>query len=163
MSGPSARVEGRARHRAAATILALRAAAAIALMAIASLALALHPKDFQSAEEELRYQELARELRCVMCQNQSLADSPAGVADDLRYQLLALIREGRSDAEIKDWFQQRYGDFILYRPEVTPVTWALWFGPLLLLAIGAGAIVVTVRRQRSAASAISSTDDRQEQ
>ena len=141
---------------------ALRQALVALLLLAAPLALALHPKDFQSAEEEARYRDLARELRCVMCQNQSLADSPAGVADDLRYQVLALMREGRSDAEIKDWFQQRYGDFILYRPEVTPVTWALWFGPIVLLALGAGAIVVLVRRQRAAAAALPSNDDRQE-
>lgn len=140
----------------------VRLALAALLLVVAPLALALHPKDFQSPEEEARYQGLARELRCVMCQNQSLHDSPAGVADDMRYQVLALIREGRSDAEIKDWFQARYGDFILYRPEVTPVTWALWFGPILLLAIGAGMVVAVVRRQRVAAAALSPNDDRQE-
>uniref|UniRef100_UPI002FE04EC0 cytochrome c-type biogenesis protein n=1 Tax=Silanimonas lenta TaxID=265429 RepID=UPI002FE04EC0 len=114
------------------------------------------------AEEEARYRAIARELRCVMCQNQSLSDSPAGVADDMRQQVLVLIREGKSDAEIKAWFQARYGDFILYRPQVKPVTWALWFGPALLLLAGAGVLVAIVRRQRAAAPAQPPPDDSQE-
>ena len=130
--------------------------------ALAGAASALHPKDFQSPEEELRYRALAKELRCVMCQNQSLADSPAGVADDMRQQVLELIREGKSDAEITAFFQARYGDFILYRPEVKPVTWALWFGPLVLLLAGAGVLVAIVRRSRPASPADAIPDDRQE-
>lgn len=140
----------------------LRTAFAILLLAFAGLASALHPKDFQTPEEEARYRALARELRCVMCQNQSLADSPAGVADDMRHQVLALIREGKTDGEIKDWFLARYGDFILYRPEVKPVTWALWFGPFVLLLVGAGVIVAVVRRQQAPAAADAPADDRQE-
>ena len=129
---------------------------------VAGPSLALHPKDFQSPEEEARYREIARELRCVMCQNQSLADSPAGVADDMRHQVLALIREGKTDAEISAFFQARYGDFILYRPEVTPVTWALWFGPIALLIAGAVALVVVVRRHGKGAPAAPPAEDRQE-
>ena len=96
------------------------------LLLLASPLWALHPKDFQNPEEEQRYRALAKELRCVMCQNQSLADSPAGVADDMRQQVLQQVRAGRSDAEIRDWFVARYGEFILYRPRIEPVTWALW-------------------------------------
>lgn len=135
---------------------------AVLLLAFAAGAYALHPKDFRDAEEEARYRAIARELRCVMCQNQSLSDSPAGVADDMRQQVLVLIREGKSDAEIKTWFQARYGDFILYRPQVKPVTWALWFGPALLLLAGAGVLVAIVRRQRAAAPAQPPPDDSQE-
>ena len=133
----------------------------LALLLAGSVA-ALHPKDFQSPEEEARYRALAKELRCVMCQNQSLADSPAGVADDMRRQVLALIREGKNDAEITAFFQARYGDFILYRPQVKPVTWALWFGPALLLLVGAGVVVSIVRRQQPTAPAEPATEDRQE-
>ncbi|MGL6290610.1 MAG: cytochrome c-type biogenesis protein [Silanimonas sp.] len=140
----------------------LRALLAATLLLFASLAAALHPKDFQSPEEEARYRALAKELRCVMCQNQSLADSPAGVADDMRRQVLTLIREGKTDAEITAFFQARYGDFILYRPEVKPVTWALWFGPLLLLIVGAGVVVTIVRRQQPNAPATPPAEDRQE-
>ncbi len=142
--------------------IALRAVLAALLLGVAASAMALHPKDFQSPEEEARYRALAHELRCVMCQNQSLADSPAGVADDMRAQVLVLVREGRSDDEVKAWFQARYGDFVLYRPEVTPVTWALWFGPFLLLLVGAAIVVVVVRRQQAQAPAVPPAEDRQE-
>ena len=140
----------------------IRTLLAACLLLFAGLAAALHPKDFQSPEEEARYRALAKELRCVMCQNQSLADSPAGVADDMRLQVLTLIREGKSDAEITAFFQARYGDFILYRPEVKPVTWALWFGPALLLLVGAGVVVSVVRRQQKNAPATPPAEDRQE-
>jgi cytochrome c-type biogenesis protein CcmH len=149
-----------ARLRAPAS--AWRALLGTLLLALAAGVSALHPKDFRDAEEEARYRAIARELRCVMCQNQSLSDSPAGVADDMRQQVLVLIREGKSDAEIKAWFQARYGDFILYRPEVKPVTWALWFGPALLLLAGAGLLVAIVRRQRATAPAQPPAEDSQE-
>ena len=141
---------------------ALRHALLALALLLAGTVAALHPKDFQSPEEEARYRAVAKELRCVMCQNQSLADSPAGVADDMRRQVLALIREGKSDAEITAFFQARYGDFILYRPEVKPVTWALWFGPALLLLVGAGVVVSIVRRQKGHVPAAPPADDRQD-
>lgn len=134
---------------------------ALALLLAGTVA-ALHPKDFQSPEEEARYRAIAKELRCVMCQNQSLADSPAGVADDMRRQVLTLIREGKNDAEITAFFQARYGDFILYRPQVTPVTWALWFGPAVLLLVGAGVVVSIVRRQKATAPTTPPSEERQD-
>ncbi len=139
-----------------------KAALALLLLVFAGLSMALHPKEFQSPEEEERYRVLAREIRCVMCQNESLDDSPAGVADDLRYQLLARVREGKSDAEIKEWFRARYGDFVLYRPKLTPVTWALWFGPFVLLLIGTAVLITVVRRQQRQAPATPPAADRQE-
>jgi cytochrome c-type biogenesis protein CcmH len=156
MSAMPARVTRRSRKAAWHGVLAAT------LLLFAGLAAALHPKDFQGPEEEARYRAIAKELRCVMCQNQSLADSPAGVADDMRRQVLALIREGKTDAEITAFFQARYGDFILYRPEVKPVTWALWFGPALLLLLGAGVLVSIVRRQKTVAPAAPPAEDRQE-
>jgi len=137
-------------------------ALALALLAFAGSVMALHPKDFTSPEEEQRFQTLAKELRCVMCQNEPLSDSPAGVADAMRYELLDLIREGKSDAEITEHFRARYGDFILYRPRMTPVTWILWFGPALLLAGGILAVVIAVRRQSRGAPAATPNEDRQE-
>ena len=95
------------------------------------------PLRFESALEETRFHALTAELRCVMCQNQSLADSDAQIAVDLRREILQLIRDGRSDSEIRDFLVQRYGEFVLYRPAVSPATWLLWFGPLLVLAGGA--------------------------
>lgn len=106
------------------------------------------PLRFENELEETRFRALTDELRCVMCQNQSLADSDAQIAIDLRREILQLIREGRSDTEIREFLVQRYGDFVLYRPSVSPATWLLWFGPALLLAVG-GLVVWRVARVRS--------------
>jgi cytochrome c-type biogenesis protein CcmH len=96
---------------------------------------------------EARLVVIADELRCLVCQNESLASSHAELAEDLRREVRGLIREGKSDAEVKRFLVDRYGDFVLYRPEVKPLTWALWFGPFALLVL---ALVVLGRylRQR---------------
>jgi cytochrome c-type biogenesis protein CcmH len=94
---------------------------------------------------EARLVSIADELRCLVCQNESLASSHAELAEDLRREVRGLIREGKSDAEIKRFLVDRYGDFVLYRPEVKPLTWALWFGPFALLAL---ALVVLMRYLR---------------
>ena len=91
---------------------------------------------------EQRLVEIAAEMRCLVCQNESLAGSRADLALDLRREIGNLIRAGKTDAEIVDFMVARYGDFVLYRPPVKPLTWALWFGPFLLLL---GAIVFLVR------------------
>ena len=109
------------------------------------------PLRFHDPAEEARFHALTSELRCVMCQNQSLADSNALIALNLRREVLALMRQGRSDDEIKDFLVQRYGEFVLYRPRVEARTWLLWLGPGLLLAGGAVALVLAVRRRRPAA------------
>lgn len=108
------------------------------------------PLRFRDVAEEQRFHDLVAELRCVMCQNQSLADSNAQIAVDLRREVLALMREGRSDQEVRDFLVARYGEFVLYRPMVTAKTWLLWFGPLLF-ALGGGLVVWRLlRRNRSA-------------
>ncbi|MEN8718834.1 MAG: cytochrome c-type biogenesis protein [Oceanococcaceae bacterium] len=94
-----------------------------------------------------RMRDLEKELRCLVCQNQSLADSAAPLAQDLRSELKRLLREGKSDDEIRAWMVERYGDFVLYRPPFKPMTWALWLGPFVLLGIGAGVIVHLTRRR----------------
>ncbi len=98
---------------------------------------------------EARLVAIADELRCLVCQNESLASSHAELAEDLRREVRGLIREGKSDAEVKRFLVDRYGDFVLYRPEVKPLTWALWFGPFALLVL---ALIVLGRylRQRRA-------------
>jgi len=94
-----------------------------------------------------RYRDLAEELRCLVCQNQSLIDSPAGLAGDLRHELETMILARRSDAEIKQFMVDRYGDFVLFRPPMRGSTWALWIGPFILLV---GGLLVWFRlRQRS--------------
>ena len=108
------------------------------------------PPVFRDGFEEARFRQLTHELRCVMCQNQSLADSNAEIAVDLRREVLDLMREGRSDPEVRDFLVARYGEFVLYRPRVSGTTWLLWFGPLLF-ALGGGAVVWRLlRRGRNA-------------
>ena len=108
---------------------------------------------YRDDAEERRFRALTEELRCVMCQNQSLADSNAPIAHDLRLEILRLMRAGKSDAEIKQYLVERYTDFVLYRPEVKPMTWLLWFGPGLLVLGGAAVIAVIVRRRSRDAAA----------
>jgi cytochrome c-type biogenesis protein CcmH len=105
------------------------------------------PLQFQDAAEEARFHALASELRCVMCQNQSLADSNALIALSLRHEVLELMRKGQSDAQIKAFLVARYGEFVLYKPRVEPTTWLLWLGPLALLLAGAGVVAVIVRKR----------------
>jgi cytochrome c-type biogenesis protein CcmH len=107
------------------------------------------PIVYRDAKEEARFHALASSLRCVMCQNESLADSQAMIAHDLRREILAMMRDGKSDAQIRDFLVTRYGEFVLYQPRVEPATWPLWFGPLALFACG-GATVAFVVRRRSA-------------
>lgn len=118
------------------------------------------PLQFQNSAEERRFHALAAELRCVMCQNQSLADSNAMIARDLRVEVLELMRDGMSDAQIKTHLVQRYGDFVLYKPRVESKTWLLWFGPALLLLAG-GFLVYRIVRSRSSGRAVPG-DDAQE-
>ena len=116
--------------------------------AFAQVATNSAPLQFRTPAEEQRFHALAAELRCVMCQNQSLADSNAQIAHDLRAEVLALMREGRSDAEVKQFLVRRYGEFVLYRPQVEAGTWLLWFGPLLLF-LGGGVLVWRIVRGRA--------------
>jgi len=119
------------------------------------------PLQFHDAREEARFHALVNELRCVMCQNQSLADSNAQIAYDLRREVLALMREGRSDAEIKEFLVARYGEFVLYRPRVERTTWLLWLGPGLLL-LGGGFVLARIVRKRATARGPVSDDSDQE-
>ncbi len=98
---------------------------------------------------EQRLVNIAGELRCLVCQNESLAGSQADLAKDLRREVRGLIKEGKTDEEVKDFLVSRYGDFVLYRPQVKPETYLLWAGPFILLIVG---IVVLIRylRRRSA-------------
>ena len=114
---------------------------------------ALEPVDYRSDAEEQRFRALAAELRCVMCQNQSIADSNAPIAHDLRTEVLRLMREGQSDAQIKQYLVERYTDFVLYEPPMKKSTWLLWAGPFLMLLLGAGAVVLVIRRKNAAPAA----------
>ena len=109
------------------------------------------PLQFRDAAEETRFHDLAAELRCVMCQNQSLADSNALIALELRREVLDLIRAGKSDAQVKDHLVQRYGECVLYKPRVEGRTWLLWLGPALILLAGSALVVALVRRKSAQA------------
>ena len=108
---------------------------------------------------EARLVDISQELRCMVCQNESLASSHAELADDLRNEVRELIRTGKSDQEIKDFLVARYGDFVLYRPEVKPLTWVLWFGPFVLLVIAAIFLGVYLRQRGALAAPAAITDD----
>ena len=97
---------------------------------------------------EERLKRLEGDLRCLVCQNQTLADSNAPLAEDLRREVRTLALAGKSDDEIRAFLVARYGDFVLYRPPVKGTTWLLWFGPFALLLGGAGIWYAVVRRRR---------------
>ena len=122
----------------------------ILLLLATQLAFAIDPLPFKDRAEEQRFQQLVAELRCLVCQNQNLADSDAGLARDLRNETFEMMRAGKSDGEIRDFLVQRYGDFVLYRPPMKPTTWLLWFGPLAVIAIG-GVVLVSIARRRARA------------
>ncbi|MGE6332111.1 cytochrome c-type biogenesis protein [Stenotrophomonas sp. NPDC077659] len=105
------------------------------------------PLAFRDAAEEARFHDLAAQLRCVQCQNQSLADSNAQIAQDLRREVLQLMQQGLDDAQIKQFLVARYGEFVLYQPPLQPGTWLLWGGPLLLLGAGGVVVLAVVRRR----------------
>jgi cytochrome c-type biogenesis protein CcmH len=98
---------------------------------------------------EARLKTLSEELRCLVCQNQTLADSTAPLAEDLRREVRELAQQGKSDAEIKQYLVARYGDFVLYKPPVKPTTWLLWFGPFAFLLGGALVWFIVLRRRGS--------------
>ncbi|MBS0566496.1 MAG: cytochrome c-type biogenesis protein CcmH [Proteobacteria bacterium] len=127
------------------------AAALLSLGLVAATAYAIDPLPFKDRAEEVRFQQLTRQLRCLVCQNQDLADSDADLARDLRKQVFDLMREGKTDAEIKQFLVARYNDFVLYDPPLKPGTWLLWFTPFALVAIGALALLRILRRRARAA------------
>jgi len=97
---------------------------------------------------EARMTRIAAELRCLVCQNQTIADSQAGLAVDLRNQVREMIRRGDTDQQIIDYMTARYGDFVLYRPPLKSSTALLWFGPMLMLGIGGAGLVLVIRRRQ---------------
>ena len=103
--------------------------------------------EFQDEVTKIRFQALSKELRCPKCQNQNLADSNSTVASALRLDLYNLLIQGKSDTEIVDLMVGRYGEFVLYRPRVSSVTYILWFGPALLILIGIIVVIVILRKK----------------
>ena len=128
-----------------------RIALAIALLFVGlHAAYAIDPLPFKDRAEEVRFQNLTRQLRCLVCQNQDLADSDADLAKDLRRQVFEMMQSGKSDDQIKQYMVSLYNDFVLYDPPLHAGTWLLWFGPFVLLALGAF-VVLRILRQRTRA------------
>ncbi len=120
--------------------------------------------EFDSPQHEQRYKKLIAELRCLVCQNQNLADSNAELAQDLRSITYNMIHDGSEDDEIVDFMVARYGDFVLYRPPFKTTTLLLWIGPFIILLIGVlSAVFVIRRRKRQTAPAVDSTQLKQAQ
>ena len=108
---------------------------------------------------EARMTRIASELRCLVCQNQTIADSNADLAQDLRRQVREMLSKGDDDAKIIQYMTDRYGDFVLYRPPVKATTLLLWFGPALMLLLGFGALALVMRRRARTAAAQFEPDD----
>jgi cytochrome c-type biogenesis protein CcmH len=138
----------------------------VLLLAALACTLALAKEAAPLADDpvvEQRLIAISEEMRCLVCQNESLAGSRAELAQDLRRELRELIRAGKTDAEIKEFMVSRYGDFVLYRPPVKPTTWLLWAGPFVLMIGGVIALLVYLRRRGQAVAggdAALSDDDR---
>jgi cytochrome c-type biogenesis protein CcmH len=98
---------------------------------------------------EQRLINISEEMRCLVCQNESLAGSRSDLANDLRREIRTLIKEGKSDEQIRNFMVERYGDFVLYRPPVKPITWLLWIGPFIILLVGIGFLLSYLRRRNA--------------
>ena len=129
---------GRIQAAVAAALLALMAAAATAVDTEAPL---------QTAEQQSLYRKLLEEVRCMVCQNQNLADSDAPLAKDMRRELRRMVEGGASEADVKQFLLDRYGDFALYRPRLAPNTLLLWTGPGVIVILALGAIALVIRRR----------------
>jgi len=108
---------------------------------------------------EQRLVSISEEMRCLVCQNESLSGSRSELAQDLRREIRDLIKQGKTDAEIRTFMVDRYGDFILYRPPVKPTTWLLWIGPFVLMFAGIVALLMYLRRRNTQVATTSLSDD----
>ncbi|HET7130925.1 MAG TPA: cytochrome c-type biogenesis protein [Gammaproteobacteria bacterium] len=127
----------------------MRAVLLLAMLLIAGIAASDDDAALDDPALNQRYWALIREIRCPLCKNESIAESGAPIAADLRREVKRQLAEGATDAQIKQFLVERYGDFILYRPRFEPETWALWLGPFVFLALG-GVVFWRVLRVRRA-------------
>ena len=119
--------------------------------------------EFKDEVTKIRFNALTKELRCPKCQNQNLADSNSPIAADLRREVYNLLDQGKADIEIVDFMVARYGDFVLYRPRVSSLTYILWFGPAFLLLIGVFVVVMVLRKKTPEKSVEFLSDDQKSQ
>ena len=124
-----------------------------------AVAFTLQEFSFDTPAQEQAFRDLTGKLRCLVCQNESLAASQSDLAQDLRKEVYAMMRAGKSQDEITTFLVDRYGDFVLYQPPVKPSTYLLWFGPFALVAIGGFFLLRALRRQGTAPAQTLSADD----
>lgn len=120
-----------------------------ALLCTAAAQAKVEALSFDSPEQEATYNKLIAELRCLVCQNQNLADSNAELAVDLRRKTYEMVKQDKSEREIADFMVDRYGDFVLYRPPLNSSTLLLWTGPFIILLIGVTLLIRTIQRRRA--------------
>ena len=141
-------------------VLLLSAALLLSGMAVHAQSV-FEPRGFSSPEQERMYRALVDELRCLVCQNQNIAESNADLASDLRREVYRMVEDGQSAEEIAGFMVARYGDFVLYRPPLKSGTILLWVGPFALAAIGLAALALHLRRRRQALAAPLGSDERE--
>ena len=129
------------------------------VFALAQVEINQEPLVFESVEQQERFEKLTGELRCLVCQNQNLADSDAPLAHDLRDEIQKMMLAGQDDEQIKSFLVERYGDFVLYRPPVKGNTLVLWLAPLLLLLIGGVVVGASVRKRAQLLSETAGRED----
>ena len=140
-------------------LIAFLLAALMSFSVLAQQTQVQEPLVFKSQEQQDRFDQLTKELRCLVCQNQNLADSDAQLAHDLRREVHDLLQTGRNDEEIKQFLVDRYGDFVLYRPPVQTNTYLLWFAPLALLLIGGFVLRASVKKRTALYDANKDSND----
>ncbi len=124
----------------------------LSILNIPIYAIDKNPINLDNAEQEARYHKLTNELRCVVCQNQSVADSNAELAQDVRNLVRTKISEGQTNEQINAFLVERYGDFVLYNPPLTEKTYVLWLGPFVLMLLAFIILMTFIRRQTKAKS-----------
>ncbi len=122
---------------------------------------AVEVKQFKTPQQEQRYKKLINEFRCVVCQNQNIADSNAALAKDLRKQVYKMINAGQNDEAIFDFMVTRYGDFVLYRPAFNSMTFLLWAGPFIIFAIGLFVLIRFIRQRKQVVVTTLSSNDKE--
>jgi cytochrome c-type biogenesis protein CcmH len=128
-------------------------------VSLESVAAPIETFKFDSPETEKVFHKLSEELRCLVCQNQNIAESNAELARDLRLEIYTMLKEGKSEEEIVDFMVQRYGDYVLYRPPFKPMTWLLWFGPVIVFILGLVFVVRFMKSQSSATQPVSLSEE----
>lgn len=121
----------------------------VASYALSAAAAPIETFKFDSPETEKVFHKLSEEIRCLVCQNQNIAESNADLAKDLRLEIYNMLSEGKTEDEIVSFMVDRYGDYVLYRPPFKPMTWLLWFGPIIVFIFGLFFVVRFMKSQNS--------------